>query len=80
MRTRSSRAGICGMCGSPMKKNGHDRLGSQRWMCTACDATRGVRHYRCRGRGGLDAFLAWLLGCFASMSFQQAHQYFSAVW
>lgn len=31
-------------------------------MCTACDATRGVRHYRCRGRGGLDAFLAWLLG------------------
>lgn len=45
-----------------MKKNGHDRLGSQRWMCTDCNATRGVRHYRRRDRGELGAFLAWLLG------------------
>ncbi|WP_422850848.1 IS1/IS1595 family N-terminal zinc-binding domain-containing protein [Bifidobacterium pseudolongum] len=62
MRTRSSRARICEICGSPMKKNGHDRLGSQRWMCTDCNATRGVRHYRRRDRGELGAFLAWLLG------------------
>ncbi|PAU67763.1 transposase for IS3509a [Bifidobacterium italicum] len=50
------------MCGSPMKENGHDRFGSQRWMCTACDATRGVRYYRRQGRAELDALLAWLLG------------------
>ncbi|AFI62258.1 transposase [Bifidobacterium animalis subsp. animalis MCC 1489] len=45
-----------------MKKNGHDRLGSQRWMCTDCNATRGVRHYRRRDRGELSAFLAWPFG------------------
>ncbi|WP_420809195.1 IS1/IS1595 family N-terminal zinc-binding domain-containing protein [Bifidobacterium apri] len=43
MRTRSNRAPECGLCGSRMKKNGHDRLGRQRWMCPGCRTTGATR-------------------------------------
>ncbi|WP_420848396.1 transposase-like zinc-binding domain-containing protein [Pseudoscardovia suis] len=44
MRTRSNRAPECGLCGARMKKNGHDRLGRQRWMCPGCSATETPRN------------------------------------
>jgi len=43
MRTQSNRAPEYGLCGARMKKNGHDRLGRQRWMCPGCRTTGATR-------------------------------------
>lgn len=61
MRTRSNRAPECGLCGARMKKNGHDRLGRQRWMCPGCRTTGAVRDLSRRRRAELAEFLGWLL-------------------
>lgn len=60
MRTRSSRAPECGLCGARMKKNGHDRLGRQRWMCPGCRTTGAVRDLSRRRRAEPAEFLGWL--------------------
>lgn len=44
-----------------MKKNGHDRLGRQRWMCPGCRTTGAVRDLSRRRRAELAEFLGWLL-------------------
>lgn len=55
MRTRSKRARRYPICWLPMRKNGHDRNGRQRWQCDACKATttasaeaRGARQWCAR--------------------------------
>ncbi|MGV9183972.1 IS1/IS1595 family N-terminal zinc-binding domain-containing protein [Arcanobacterium canis] len=36
MKTRSTRAAKCPICDQPMKKNGKNPSGTQRWYCTQC--------------------------------------------
>ncbi|WP_143251356.1 IS1 family transposase, partial [Bifidobacterium pseudolongum] len=61
MRTRSKRARKCPVCGRPMRKNGHDRNGRQRWQCDTCKATTTAT-IKSRSRAStLRAFLDWLL-------------------
>ncbi len=44
-----------------MRKNGHDRMGRQRWQCDRCRLTAGTRNDARRRRSQLDEFLDWLL-------------------
>ncbi|WP_129896116.1 IS1/IS1595 family N-terminal zinc-binding domain-containing protein [Bifidobacterium pseudolongum] len=61
MRTRSKQAKKCPVCQSPMRKNGHDRMGRQRWQCDECRLTAGTRNNTKRRRTQLAEFLDWLL-------------------
>ena len=55
MRTKSSKAKRCPVCGAAMKRNGRTRAGTQRWMCVTCSPT-GVMRQRDAERGRqLDA-------------------------
>ncbi len=44
-----------------MRKNGHDRMGRQRWQCDGCRLTAGTRNNTKRRRTQLAEFLDWLL-------------------
>ena len=44
-----------------MRKNGHDRMGRQRWQCDECRLTAGTRNNTKRRRTQLAEFLDWLL-------------------
>ena len=44
-----------------MRKNGHDRMGRQRWQCDGCRLTAGTRNNTKRRRTQLAQFLDWLL-------------------
>ncbi|OXM99238.1 IS1249 family transposase [Bifidobacterium vansinderenii] len=72
MRTKSSKAKKCPVCGSAMKRNGRTRAGTQRWMCVACSLTGVMRQQDAERGRQLDAFLGWLLGR-ASQSSCDAH-------
>ena len=61
MRTRSKRARKCPVCGRPMRKNGHDRNGRQRWQCDTCKATTTATIESRSRASTLRAFLDWLL-------------------
>ena len=50
---------ICGVCGSPMVRNGRTSSGSQRWRCLSC-GTSQVHSIDTSSRD-LAAFVAWLL-------------------
>ncbi len=45
-----------------MRKNGHDRMGRQRWQCDGCRLTAGTRNNTKRRRTQLAEFLDGLLG------------------
>ena len=49
----------CSLCGAKMKKNGKTKAGTQRWRCTACNAT-STRKIDNAAKA-LRTFLAWLL-------------------
>ncbi|WP_456061889.1 IS1/IS1595 family N-terminal zinc-binding domain-containing protein, partial [Bifidobacterium italicum] len=74
MRTRSKRARKCPICRLPMRKNGHDRTGRQRWQCDACRATTTAT-VRSRSRESvLRLFLDWLRGLpTAAAGMRRAH-------
>ncbi|WP_129869497.1 IS1249 family transposase [Bifidobacterium pseudolongum] len=61
MRTRLKRARKCPICNRPMRKNGHDRNGRQRWQCDACNATTAATVASRSHASTLRAFLDWLL-------------------
>lgn len=44
-----------------MRKNGHDRLGRQRWQCDKCKLTAVTRRSVRQREAQLDEFLDWLL-------------------
>ncbi|NEG97115.1 IS1249 family transposase [Bifidobacterium sp. SMB2] len=62
MRTRSSKAKRCPVCGRPMRKNGRTTKGTQRWKCTVCSLSSTMPQERAARGRQLDAFLGWLLG------------------
>lgn len=49
----------CPSCGSPMKKNGRTKAGTQRWRCLVCGASS--THGNDTTTRDLKAFLSWLL-------------------
>ncbi len=61
MRTRSKRARKCPVRERPMRKNGHDRNGRQRWQCDTCKATTTATIESRSRASTLRAFLDWLL-------------------
>ena len=49
----------CPSCGSPMKRNGKTKSGSQRWRCVGCGAS--ATHFIDTAARDLAAFVGWLL-------------------
>ena len=49
----------CPSCGSPMKRNGKTKSGSQRWRCVGCGAS--ATHSIDTAARDLAAFVGWLL-------------------
>ncbi len=49
----------CPSCGSPMKRNGRTKAGSQRWRCVSCGAS--TTHTNDTTQRELKRFLGWLL-------------------
>lgn len=61
MRTKSCRARLCSVCRKPMKKNGHDARGNQRWACASCTTSRRCEPPLHNAKKILHEFIDWIL-------------------
>lgn len=59
LRCMQMKSKVCPVCGSPMKKNGRTKAGSQRWRCRVCNTS--TTHRNDIEQRELKAFLDWLL-------------------
>lgn len=51
----------CKICGGKLSKNGHDRYGKQRWVCTSCKKTMRLRDDRQEKIKLVKTCLEWIL-------------------
>lgn len=62
MRTRSSRARKCPICGVSARKHGRTKSGGQRWRCTDCEVTFTARRPDLVARSQFKGFLGYVTG------------------